>query len=214
MQHHTVIIIAGGGLPQAPPEPLPAGVPVIAADAGVDHALALGLAVTTAVGDFDSATPAGLAAAEAAGAVVLRHPAAKDATDLELALDAAAALAPRRLLVLAAGGGRLDHLLGVALLLGSERYASYEVDALFGPAQAHVVREERRMTGEPGELVSLLPLHGAVEGVVTEGLVFPLRHETLEPGSTRGVSNVFAAPEAHVALERGVLLAVRPGIQP
>jgi thiamine pyrophosphokinase len=47
--------------------------------------------------------------------------------------------------------------------------------------------------------------------VTTGGLVYPLRGETLSPGSSRGVSNVFAAAEARVTLERGVLLAVRPG---
>jgi thiamine pyrophosphokinase len=40
--------------------------------------------------------------------------------------------------------------------------------------------------------------------------VYPLRSETLEPGSSRGLSNVFAAPEARIGLERGVLLVVRP----
>ena len=38
----------------------------------------------------------------------------------------------------------------------------------------------------------------------------PLRGEALEPGSSRGVSNVFASPEARIELEHGVLLAVRP----
>jgi thiamine pyrophosphokinase len=47
--------------------------------------------------------------------------------------------------------------------------------------------------------------------VVTDGLVYPLHGETLAPGSTRGVSNVFAATEARVALTSGVLLVVRPG---
>ena len=52
-----------------------------------------------------------------------RHPAAKDATDLELALDAAIALEPARIVVVGDGGGRLDHLLGSCSLLGLDRYA-------------------------------------------------------------------------------------------
>jgi thiamine pyrophosphokinase len=142
---------------------------------------------------------------------VERHPAAKDATDLELALDGAVALGARRILVVGDGGGRLDHLLGALLLLGHERYAGIEVDALLGRAEAHVVRGVRRLEGEPGELVSLLALHGPAEGVATEGLRYPLRGETIDPGSSRGISNVFARPTATVAVERGVLLAVRPG---
>jgi hypothetical protein len=41
--------------------------------------------------------------------------------------------------------------------------------------------------------------------------VFPADGEALEPGSSRGVSNVFERATAHVTVERGVLLAVRPG---
>ena len=55
--------------------------------------------------------------------MIERHPAAKDATDLELALDAAIALEPSRILVIGSAGGRLDHLLGSILLLGDARYA-------------------------------------------------------------------------------------------
>jgi thiamine pyrophosphokinase len=58
--------------------------------------------------------------------------------------------------------------------------------------------------------VSLVPMHGPAEGVTTEGLVYALRGETLNAGSSRGTSNVFADPEAAISVGRGVLLAVRP----
>lgn len=212
MSERVVVVVSGG----APPDPragtaAPLGSLVVAADEGLEHALSLGLAVTVAVGDFDSASPEAVAVAESAGVRIERHPHAKDATDLELALDAAAAMAPERILVLAGEGGRLDHQLSTLLLLGSERYAGVRLDALVGRAWVHVVRETRALEGTPGELVTLLALSGAAQGVTTEGLVYPLRGETLEAGSSRGVSNVFEAEVAHVSLERGVLVAIRPG---
>jgi thiamine pyrophosphokinase len=214
VQDDTVIVIAGGGPPHArAARELPAGARVVAADQGLDHALELGLRVDVAVGDFDSATAAGLAAAERAGVRIERHPPEKDATDLELALDAAAELGPQRIVVLGPGAGRLDHLLAAVLELGSKRYARFEIDALLGPATVHVVHGERRLHGQPGELVSLLPVHGAAYGVVTDGLAYPLRAETLPSGSSRGISNVFATSEARVSLERGVLLVIRPGTE-
>jgi thiamine pyrophosphokinase len=206
----TVVVFAGGSAPAVPP--LPPDALVVAADGGADHALALGLRVDVAVGDFDSISPAGLAELERSGTRVERHPAAKDATDLELALDAATAFEPRRIVVVGGTEGRLDHLLGELLILGSDAYAGVELDALLGAATVHVVRGERRLGGEPGELISLLALHGPAHGVVTAGLEYALRGETLAPGSSRGISNVFAAPQARVSVERGVLLAVRPGL--
>jgi thiamine pyrophosphokinase len=211
VSEEIVVVVSGG----EPPDPragraVPPAAPVVAADKGLEHALALGLEVTLAVGDFDSASVEAVATAEAAGTQIERHPHAKDATDLELALDAAAALHPARILVLAGTGGRLDHELSLLLLLGSERYGGIEVDALVGSARVHVVRRSRTLHGTPGELVSLLPL-GQAEGVTTEGLAYPLRGETLEAGSSRGVSNVFEVEAARVSVESGTLLAIRPG---
>jgi thiamine pyrophosphokinase len=208
----VVVVVAGGDAP-APGAALavPLGAPVVAADKGLEHALAVGLDVTVAVGDFDSASPEAIDVAEAAGVRIERHPHDKDATDLELALDIAATMSTGRILVLASGGGRLDHLLSAALLLASDRYAHWQVDAFFGEARVHVIRRERVLEGAPGERLTLVAMNGPAEVVRTDGLVYPLEGETLEPGSSRGVSNVFAEVTARISLERGVVLAIRPG---
>ena len=214
MKLETVVVVAGGH-PSHPRVPaLPERAHVIAADSGVDVALALGLRIDRAIGDFDSVSVDGLAAAEAAGAVIERHPAAKDATDLELALDAAIALAPSRILVIGSAGGRLDHLLASILLLADARYADATVEAYLGNNRISVIRSSCTLTGAPGEIVSLLPVHGAAEGVTTSGLEYPLDGETLAAGTSRGVSNVLAAAEARVSVERGCLIAVQPSPEP
>lgn len=208
----TVLVVAGGASgPPAVPLEAGEGTLVVAADGGVDRALALGLVPDVAVGDFDSSSAAGLAAAEAAGCRIVRHPAAKDETDLELALATALEAAPARIVVVGSGEGRLDHLLSSLLLLADERYAACEVDALLGGAVVHAIHRERTLAGAPGETLSLLAVGGPAEGVTTSGLAYPLDGETLEPGTSRGVSNEFAATEARVTVERGALLAIRPG---
>ena len=212
MSEEVIVVVAGGN----PPDPtsalaVPLGARVIAADSGLDHAFALGLEVELAIGDFDSASPEAVARADAGRTRIERHPAEKDATDLELALDEAVSLGAARVLVLAGDGGRLDHLLATLLLLGSSRYETVEIDAFVGRARVHVVRGERAIEGQVGELVSLLALHGLAEGVHTDGLAYRLSGETLESGSSRGVSNLFAAETARIIVERGILLAIRPG---
>jgi thiamine pyrophosphokinase len=205
----TVVVLVGG-LDRPAPVSLPAGAVVIAADGGAEQALGLGLRVDVVVGDLDSISAETLAAVERAGARVERHPVAKDATDLELAFAAALALEPERIVVLGGVVGRLDHLFGGLLLLAADVYAGVEIDAQFGAATVHVVRGERVIAGEPGELISLFAVHGPAIGVVTNGLVYPLCGETLSAGSSRGLSNVFAACAARVSVELGVLLVVRP----
>ena len=202
-----VVVIASG---PGPSLPLPDAATVIAADGGLDRALALGVEVDVVVGDLDSVTADALAAAGNVGARIVRHPVAKDATDLELALDEAVLLGARRVLVVASADGRLDHLLASLLLLGSERYAELELDALVGEALVHVVHGQRTLPGAAGEIVTLLAPAGPATGVTTTGLEYPLAGETLQPGSTRGVSNVFTGAQAGVTVVSGVLFAVRP----
>jgi thiamine pyrophosphokinase len=216
VSEEAVVVVVAGGAPPRPEAALavPLDATVIAADGGLEHAQALGLRVELAVGDFDSASRESVAAAEQDGVRIVRHPAEKEATDLELALVEALVFRPGRILVLAGIEGRLDHLLSLLLTLASPRFADVRLDALVGSAWAHVVRGERSLTGESGELVSLLAVHGPAEGVRTEGLAYELDGATLEPGSSRGVSNVFVSDTARVTLEHGVLLAVRPGPEP
>jgi len=189
------------------------GAIVIAADAGVHEAERIGLHVDLLVGDLDSADPAAVARVEATGGRVERHPADKDASDLELALVAAAAADARRVLVLGGDGGRLDHLLGNAFLLASTRFAELRIDAVLGAARIHVIRDERTMEGVAGELVSLFAAGGPALGVSTEGLRWRLDGDDLLPGSTRGLSNEFVEETAIVHVGDGVVLAVRPGAE-
>jgi thiamine pyrophosphokinase len=199
---------------------LPSDALVIAADSGLEHARALGLRVDLVVGDMDSVSAAALDAAAAEGVLIERHPEAKDATDLELALDVAVDRGARRIVVLGPDVGRLDHLLAAIALLTSPRYAAAEVEGWLGPAWLTVVRSSSRsraarsgatLVGWPGALVTLLPVHGPAKGVTTDGLLYPLRDEDLEPGSTRGVSNEMMGERAEVTLRSGVLIAILPG---
>ena len=184
----------------------------LAADSGIDHARALGLVPDLVVGDFDSVTPSGLAWATEAGAVVDRHPTSKDRTDLELALDHALAVDPDRVVVIGIGGGRLDHQIANLALLAQRRFRAVAIEAMEGTARISIVhgRGERTIEGRPGSLVSLVPMHGPAEDVVTSGLRFPLRNETLPPGTSRGISNEMEGPTATVSLGAGTVLVVQP----
>jgi thiamine pyrophosphokinase len=210
----VAVVVAGGGEPAisaADLGDLGADPLVIAADSGLEHAGRLGLAVALVVGDMDSVDPTALEAATRAGTPIERHPEAKDATDLELALEAAMGERPSRVVVITGEGDRLDHALAVALSVSSPRCAAARVEAWIGPAHLWVVRSEVALAGAPGDLVSLLPVHGPARGVTTDGLLYPLADEDLEVGTSRGISNELVARSATVRVRSGVLLAVAPG---
>jgi thiamine pyrophosphokinase len=182
---------------------------VVAVDSGLHAAEAHGWSVHLVVGDMDSVDPGRLAAAEAAGAERAQYDRDKDATDLELALDTVVERGMDRAVVVAADGGRMDHLLGSVLTLCAPRYASLRIEAWLGGATVVPVRDRARFEGSVGTPLSILPVHGAAV-VRTEGLRWPLHGERLEAGTSRGLSNEMVAEVAEVSVDEGCVAVVRP----
>lgn len=209
-----VVVLAGGDtVPPEVAQDLPADAFVIAADSGLALASVLALDVDILVGDLDSVDPAHLAAARDRGIPVDQHPVDKDRTDLAIALDAAMARSPRRVTVVGGHGGRLDHLVANVALLAADAYAEVVMTARMGDASVAVARDGRvtEIAGRPGDLVSLIPMHGVANGVTTTGLRFALDGDDLSPGSSRGVSNELTGPRATITLRAGVVLVIQPG---
>lgn len=204
------LIFAGGDRPDpAVVDELPAADLVIAADGGYDHAVQLGMRVDVLVGDMDS-----LAATELPRHVLIeRHPADKDATDLELAMELVVRESPLRLVVVGGSGGRFDHELATTEMICSERWSAIdEIDWISPRGTAHVVRGRRILHGDLGALLSLIPIGGDVSGVTTKGLEWNLANEILPAGATRGVSNRLTGPVVDVTVAEGCVLAVLPAL--
>ena len=204
----TMLIFAGGDLPHPDlADELPSADLVVAADSGYDLALHLGYRVDVLVGDMDS-----ISAVPIPDQVrIEHHPIDKDQTDLDLALDLALREDPARVVVVGGTGGRFDHEVSTSGLLCSDRWVAIdEIDWVSPRGWAHVVRRRRILHGDVGATVSLIPIGGPAIGVATSGLQWELNGEDLDPGSTRGVSNVMKAPFAEVRLESGCLLVVFP----
>ena len=190
---------------------------VIAADGGWDKATALDLRPELLVGDWDSLPEERFAEVAAQGVRIERSPAAKDESDAELALLAALRRGATEMTILGAlGGRRFDHAIANVGLLGLAEEQEARVELLDGTTRVRLLRAPSsgrspvrlQLDGAPGDLVSLLPLGRPAEGVTTEGLLYPLLDETLQPGPARGLSNVRIAVEAGVSLRAGQLLIV------
>jgi len=185
---------------------------VVAADSGAHYAVAAGIEIDLLVGDLDSIDPVVLADIEKAGARVERHRIDKDATDLELAINAAVVHGATKIFVVGGHGGRVDHSVANFLIITSPALAHVEIHAVIDSAQVSVVHGGCATTfkGAPGDVVTILPLHGDAHGIRTVGLEYPLNGDMLVTGTTRGVSNVMLDTQATVSLESGVIAVVRP----
>ncbi len=190
---------------------------VVAADGGAAGCEALGLRPDLVVGDFDSADPGLVARLARDGIPIRRVPAAKDESDLELALAAALDRGAERVIALGAlGGPRIEHALAAIALLQVAADRGVDMSIVDDRSTLRLLdcdgseRADRALTieGDPGDYVSLLPTAGDVRGVVTDGLRFPLRDEPLRSGPSRGLSNELLGTTASVRARSGRLLVV------
>ncbi|MEQ1700167.1 MAG: thiamine diphosphokinase [Ilumatobacteraceae bacterium] len=213
----VVVVIGGGPLSARAVQAVHEHAFVIAADSGLDHAVAAGLRPSVLVGDLDSISAAGRMWAYAHEAEIEEYPADKDLTDTELAL-ARALTVPGVWQVLLLGGiddtgeRRLDHQLATLLALGNPALAAaHHVRAVLGTTEFAMVHPDHHLIleVEDGQLFSLLALHGPCTGVTVTGARWPLTDAVLAGTEARGVSNE-AGDRTDVSVATGVLTVVVP----
>jgi thiamine pyrophosphokinase len=187
---------------------LTAGARLVCADGGARAALALGLKPDVVIGDLDSLDEAQQAQLKALGCRLVVYPQAKDWTDLELALKLCVQEGATEIVILGALGGRLDQELANILLLLLHDLEDTPTRIVDERQEMFVARHQVAIVGQAGDIVSLIPLGGDATGIVTEGLLYPLRDEPLLSGPARGVSNVMTGEAARVTLKSGALLVV------
>lgn len=183
---------------------------LIAADGGARHAVAMGLVPRVVVGDLDSLEPELIEQLTAQGAELEKHPAAKNMTDLELAIERAIQDGAKEILLLGALGGRLDQSLANVLLMAQRDWPAM-IRLVDATEIATVIHSGESMTLEaaPGSTMSLLPLSPEVTGITYTGMLYPLNDATLVFGSTRGISNEVVSHPATVTIRSGIALVIQ-----
>jgi len=187
---------------------------LICADGGGNLALASGRTPDVIVGDLDSLTKDNLEKCQNSNTKIKKYPAQKNQTDLELALEYAQEYLESygkqedEIILLGAGGKRLDHLLGNIALLIAYAEAGRRIIMKDKTSQAYVMlpgREE--LKGNKGQEISLLAL--SEEAVVSsQGLFYEMARLILLQKSPRGISNIFTGTEAELEIHQGIVLAV------
>ncbi len=183
---------------------------VIAADSGLHTAQKLNMHVDFVIGDFDSVDATALARATSAHTQAIRHSADKDFTDLESALLLAADKNSQHIIIVTAGGGRLDHQFGFVAAMFNPKLRNCKVEALWqnnrlfalqGPANCDI-------TTQIGDTIALHSFSNRSEKISTSGLQWQLTNESLNNFETRGVSNIATKEQVSVSVELGQLLVI------
>jgi thiamine pyrophosphokinase len=180
---------------------------VIGVDGGTRYLLSIGLQPDVIIGDMDSLSITHLHQLQAQGTAVQRFPPDKNETDFELALRYAIQHDCDTILVFGALGGRVDHMLA-NIFTPVQSMDKASIHLIHGTEELFYISDSIAIQGKTGDIITLIPIAGAVTGVKTTGLRYPLNGETLQFGKTRGVSNEMLTDEARISILSGILLCV------
>lgn len=197
-------LILSGGDYCAVPEELRQTSFIIACDHGWEYAGIAGVKPDLIVGDFDSSEP------PKNDTAVTFLPTRKDDTDTMYAVRTAVDRGYRKIAIACAFGGRLDHTIanlqsaayvvshgGICRLIGEN------TEALVFTSSCEVFPRRN------GWSLSLFSLSDACTGVTVCGTKFDCENVTLTNTFPLGVSNVWTAEEAAVALNSGILCVIQ-----
>ena len=182
---------------------------VIGVDGGCKWCIHNNLKIDLAIGDFDSLEANLFERLCEFAADIQQHPSNKDATDLELAIQAALDHSAQELTVLGTWGGRTDHALANLLCLSQQ--SNLLPVTLPGLKQnGYLLKSGHQIIIEHviGQTVSILAMSGDCQGVSNVGMKYPLSNATVLMGSGFGLSNQTTTNPASISLSDGVLLVL------
>jgi thiamine pyrophosphokinase len=186
---------------------------IICADGGTRHALKLRLKPDIILGDFDSLAPELRESLKGKEIEWIAYSQEKDETDSELALQHAIEKGYTTILLFGVFGSRIDHMLTNIFALEYLFKNNIDTTIIEGTKEIRVIDKSITLHGKVGDLLSLIPLKQTVKKVKTENLKYPLNHEDLFFGYSRGISNVFTQSTAAVSIERGMLLIIHERVE-
>ena len=186
---------------------------LIVVDGGAHYALQLGLSIDAAVGDFDTLSREEFALLSRDPGIAWDiHIPQKDETDTELAIYTAEKLGVRKITILGATGGRIDHELSNLHMLAYCLERGIEAELVDPQNRISLFRDRKVFDREQtyGKYISFIPLTERVEGLTLTGFLYPLQDKTLSIGieSGRCVSNELAGEKAEASLKSGILICI------
>lgn len=186
---------------------------VVSVDGGLEATKALGLTPSAIVGDFDTVPEEILEEYRRNPGILWDvHRPEKDETDTELAINTAIKMGCKKLLILGATGGRLDHELSNIHLL--KLCLDRQVEAFLYDAwnKVYLLAEGKVFKRREiyGTYVSFIPLTENVKGITLTGFKYPLRGKDISVGVEAGlcVSNEVTETEASIRFDSGILICV------
>lgn len=172
----------------------------IAADGGGNVARQLGLTPEIVIGDLDSYKQ------KSGEDTQIIKDDDQETNDLEKALYYLVQHNYKVAVILGSTGFRLDHTLKNLSVLKQFNPLFEHIEIREKEGRTFLLPEKCELQEAKNTPISLFPLSGRVEGITTQGLMYPLDNEFLENGVRDGSSNIATGNTIHITHTKGDLL--------
>lgn len=183
----------------------------IGVDRGTLKLIENNIKIDYAVGDFDSINDKQKAIISQYVKTLDEYPSKKNETDLEIAIQKAFELRPRKIFLFGVTGGRIDHtIINIQLL---ETILERNIRGIIVDKWNYVELTKRGthsiIKNEQFPYISFIPYTDNVEGITLSGFYYPLNDYRLQKGSTRCISNALNSSKGTLSYKKGKLLIVQ-----
>lgn len=179
---------------------------IICADGGMEHLKNAGIVPDVWIGDFDSWQ----GEVKSGNSEIVRLNPEKDDTDTISCVNKACELGFKKIALLCALGGRIDHTFAnlSVLLYGLER--DLDVSIITPAEEIKVLKEgEYLIENQKGKTFSVFAFGCDEAQVSYRGAKYPLNHYKMKAAYPIGISNIFTEDKGIIKIHSGTVLYIK-----
>ena len=182
---------------------------LVCADGGTRHLRKINVAPDIVIGDLDSINLKDRNFLAEKRVKIIQYPKKKDFSDTELAVAWAIENKADYITLIGTTGDRLDHTMSNIFLMKKIADKGIACRMIDDHNEIYLVSKSINLKGEPGDLLSIIPVTEKATGLTLKGLEYPLENAEISMGSSMGISNCFINNQAQIEIKTGLILVTK-----
>jgi thiamine pyrophosphokinase len=179
---------------------------IICADGGLEKAENLELIPDIIIGDLDSVSEVVLKKYLDMDIALIKYPAEKDFTDMELAIEHAIEKGFSDIILIGATGSRLDHTTANIMLMEKYYIKGIHIKIIDNNNYIQIITGNMEIINKKNYFVSIIPVTDLIKVESLQGFKYSLKNVEVKRGSTLCVSNQIITEKGSITLCKGIAL--------
>ena len=183
---------------------------IICSDGGANHTYKMNIVPDYIIGDLDSIEDNVIKYYKSKNVKFNKFPTKKDETDTELSIWLANKLNAKKIDLIGALGGRIDHTIANMNLLYYIRNKNIIPKMISEKEEVYIaIEEEIIIDGNKGDTISIIPIKGDAKGITLKNLEYPLENGIMDFSRPLGISNIMTNSSCNIKVNEGSIIIIK-----